>query len=747
MQQLILPIIPPGASKISDLVSVFKDNDYWTYYYGVHSIYQHRAEDLKMFRMVTSMMIDSGACRHSEVIKAFGVPKASVNKALKKYRQGGIEAFFTKKRERSRRGNVLTPEVIAKAQKLLDEGESRQDIIKEIGVKYDTLRKAIKDRRLRESQKIEEDRVVTNKSTRSEADRSVEDLMGTACTRIGERVCAAFGRCNGADVRFEASLDVPNGGVLCALPALLLNGLLEGVEQLLGKIKGYYTIIQIMLLMAFMSLCRIKTVERLRGKAPGEFGKILGLDRIPEVRCLREKLDAISDGDGAEKWAAHLCKIWIEKDYEMVGTLYIDGHVRVYHGKLAKLPRRYVSRERLCLRGTTDYWVNDALGRPFFMIEKAIDPGMLGVLEEDIVPRLLKDIPNQPDDKAFEEDPYLCRFILVFDRQGYSPAFFHKMWRNHRISCLTYHKFPDKPWPLEWFTKQTVTMPNGETVTMNLAEMGSYVGSGGNALWVREVRKLTESSHQTSMISTVYDAPHTQLAARMFSRWCQENFFKYMKEHFEIDMLSEYGVVDFPDTEKVVNPAFRRLDRLRNQLQSKLQYRRARFAELTINPETDNDSQKYQKWLKKKSDLLEEIDQYQHQLDTLKIEIKNTKKHIEWGELENKDKFYRLIPGRKRLMDTIRMVAYRAETAMAQLLISPTVDMSDARQLLQNLFVTEADILPDAENHRLFVRIHNASTPTANRSLSVLLEKLNEAEIKYPGTDMLIVYELVGQKK
>ena len=72
---------------------------------------------------------------------------------------------------------------------------------------------------------------------------------------------------------------------------------------------------------------------------------------------------------------------------EAVGTLYVDGHVRVYHGSQTALPRRYVPRQRLCLRGTTDYWVNDALGRPFFVVEKVADPGLLEMLRTDIVPR------------------------------------------------------------------------------------------------------------------------------------------------------------------------------------------------------------------------------------------------------------------------------------------------------------------------------------------------------------------------
>jgi len=73
---------------------------------------------------------------------------------------------------------------------------------------------------------------------------------------------------------------------------------------------------------------------------------------------------------------------------------YIDGHVRVYHGNLTKLPRRYVSRERLCLRGTTDCYVKDIYGRPFFFVAKIVDPGLLQVLRNEIVPILIKDIPN-----------------------------------------------------------------------------------------------------------------------------------------------------------------------------------------------------------------------------------------------------------------------------------------------------------------------------------------------------------------
>jgi hypothetical protein len=288
-------------------------------------------------------------------------------------------------------------------------------------------------------------------------------------------------------------------------------------------------------------------------------------------------------------------------------------------------------------------------------------------------------------------------------------------------------------------------MPRGETSEIKLAEMGTWLGTGKDALWVREVRKLTETGHQTSLISTAYDLDHTRLAAEMFSRWCQENFFKYMLQHFGIDLLNEYGVENFPDTEKVINPSYRDLDRLRNSLQNKLRYRKARFAEMTMHPQDEGDREKYERWVQKKSELLEEVEQNEHRLGELKSRIKDTDKYIKWSELEEKDKFYRLIPGRRRLMDSIKMIAYRAETAMTGLLIDETVDSAAARRLLQDLFITDADILPDPENNRLRVRVHNASRPAANRSLSRLFEQLNVADIKYPGTETRIIYELIGR--
>ncbi len=91
---------------------------------------------------------------------------------------------------------------------------------------------------------------------------------------------------------------------------------------------------------------------------------------------------------------------------------------RVYHGKKTDLPKKFVSRQRLCLRGTTDYWVNDALGQPYFVVERPVDQGLIEALRSDIVPRLLDDVPRQPTQQQLRDDPHRYRFVIIFDREG-----------------------------------------------------------------------------------------------------------------------------------------------------------------------------------------------------------------------------------------------------------------------------------------------------------------------------------------
>jgi hypothetical protein len=378
------------------------------------------------------------------------------------------------------------------------------------------------------------DAQLTSKSERSATDRTAP--MGVAAADVEGRLAASVGELDAVAPDFAPALDVPNGGLLCALPALLAVGLLEGVERHLQLPKGYYGLDSLLLLLAFMALARLESIESLRYSAPGEWGKLLGLDRVPEARTLRTKIRLLAQEDAPGQWSAALCERWMAAAPEQAGVLYIDGHVRVYNGGPTRLPRHYVARQRLCLRATTDYWVNAMDGQPFFVVNQVVDPGLIRVVENEIVPRLEERLPVQADREQLQADPLRHRFTLVFDREGYSPDFLKRM-KGQRIACLTYHKFSGENWSEEEFAPSQVSLPSGEVVTMDLAERGTRLSDG---LWVRELRKRSERGHQTAILCTDYRSEAAPMALATFARWSQENFFKYAREHFSLDRLIDY---------------------------------------------------------------------------------------------------------------------------------------------------------------------------------------------------------------
>ncbi len=565
--------------------------------------------------------------------------------------------------------------------------------------------------------------------------------MGVACTREEERVQASLGELNGADPVFTPNTDVHSAGILLSLPALLVNGLLKYCDHHFRIPKGYYSLHTMLIVLAFTALLRIKSIERVRYCDPGELGKVMGLDRIPEVRTLRKKIKYLSEYGAPENWSKHLALFWMEKDPDLAGTLYVDGHVRVYHGKRTHLPKRYVAREKLCLSGVTDYWINDALGQPFFVVTQTVNAGLLAVLRENIVPDLLEKVPYQPTEEELKATPHRYRFGIVFDREGYSPSFFKKMWEK-RIACYTYQKYVHEQWPESEFIEQEVCFPRGETVVMKLAERGVYFKQ--QKLWVRQIRKLTTSSHQTALMTTDYynDAP--VIAGKMFSRWSQENFFKYMMEHYGIDRLIDYQIEQMDDTVKVVNSAYRELERTIRSKNAALSRKRAQYGALILNEDIEEKNVK--EYIQKKSELKEEIEILEKDIEDLKAHRKNTHKHISFGELQEPDKFQNLKKSGKHFIDTIKMIAYRTETAMVNILREYILKKDEARSLVRQIFTTDADIEPDEKQGVLKIRIHNLTNPRNNRYVQKLCEILNESETVFPGTNLRLVYDLVSNQ-
>jgi hypothetical protein len=288
-------------------------------------------------------------------------------------------------------------------------------------------------------------------------------------------------------------------------------------------------------------------------------------------------------------------------------------------------------------------------------------------------------------------------------------------------------------------------MPNGEIVEMLLAERGTRIGSGKDALWVREVRKLTASGHQTSLISTAFQSDCRRDAAFMFNRWVQENFFAYVKKNYAIDALDECGVEEFPDPTKVVNPEHRRLESQRKSLQNKINRKHAEMKALELN--LSEDDKKRQVQLRKIAEILEQAELLKNDFDVVKKQMVETARHIDISELPEEQRIFKLSSNTKRFITTIKLIAYRAETMMAMQLRPMLARTQDARPIICELMKATADIYPDEKKDILHVHIHPPTTQRAQAAIQSLLDILNDTETKYPGTNMTLQYHLIGNEK
>lgn len=541
----------------------------------------------------------------------------------------------------------------------------------------------------------------------------------------------------GAPTVFKAGNSIEHGAILLALPALESQGLLKALEVYDSLPQGYYNLTHILLLLAYMALLRINNPEQLKTCNPGELGRIMGLDRVPEMRCLRQKIKLITEQHKAVALEKSLFAGWLNPDQNPCLFFYIDGHVKIYFGDKANLNKTYVSRQKLCLCGTTQYWVNDQQGSPYMSVIGELNEHLRLVIEEQLVPRLLEDTRDMITQQQLDANKLLPRFILFFDREAYDTSFFVRLWNEHRIAIVTYRKNVKDKWPQEDFKSYDVQVINNKT-TMLLCE--KPVELGGHSL--REVRKLSEGGHQTSIITTDQTLSLDQTAGSMFSRWSQENYFRYMIAEFNFDKMVQYGVETIDENTKVVNPAY---NKLTQQIKKATQKRRRTESQLYELMEKLQQTKKGNEQLQvteKQATVQQTSQTYATKIAELKAHRKEITRTIALKDMPEANRYNCLKKESKLFMNVIKMIAYRAETVLYNL-IKPIFKnaQKEGRQIIQSMLASDADILPDYEAKTLTVKIHGQATPKINEILKKLCDQLNETKTIYPQTDLTIIFK------
>ena len=501
-----LSLQPPEATAVNAQLSLLEDSGqvYWFLYLQVCDCYLQgdrpaRARCLARF-------LTWGLATAAELAQALGISARTVTRArLRMQREG--ESSFGRPRQPRRRHGIEDPAVLARAAERLQGGASLRGVARELELCFETLRQykregllpGIAAQResgravgaeaaagagsLRAGRKLGGRRsrgcwrgsgIRAGRSARAarefppsrlraarpaavdKAGRNRRDAaaaMGRAARDVGGRVAASLGLLAERLPSFEATATVANGGVLTAVPALLQAGLLRHAS-LLHIPPGFYGLRSVLLLLAFMLLARVRNAERLRYEQPGEWGALLGLDRCPEARTLRRKLDQLAaDPEALHAWRAALAGQWAADDPETAATLFVDGHVKLYSGK-ANLPKHFVARQKLQLPAAAGYWLNALGGAPLLCIHKQVDPKMVAEIRHGIVPQLEALGLLAPAAGAAAE-PHLT---LVFDREGWSPQLFR--WLAAKgIACITWRKGAQtERWPDSEFRPERVTV-------------------------------------------------------------------------------------------------------------------------------------------------------------------------------------------------------------------------------------------------------------------------------------------------
>ena len=147
MPQVILPTFPAEVTEINSKLVFKKENGVVVYFSGTMPVYQHREDDLQSFKMIVSQYCVLGVVTQAEIVRAFGVNPQFIKRAVKVFREKGVQGFFAAKNTRHGPG-VLTQAVSKEAQGFLDEGMTARDVSQRLGLKVDTVLKAISTGRL-----------------------------------------------------------------------------------------------------------------------------------------------------------------------------------------------------------------------------------------------------------------------------------------------------------------------------------------------------------------------------------------------------------------------------------------------------------------------------------------------------------------------------------------------------------------------------------------------------------------------
>jgi len=701
-----LPLVPPGSLHVAEGVA-FLEGEGGTgsvFLWGM-AAWQWESGDSAARRLAAVQLVNSKAARQRDVAEAFGVHENSLVRWRSAYRSGGVEALLAD-RPGPKGPSKLTDAKREEIRRLRVTGLSLAVVAGRTGVSTDTVRRA--------TASTGEQAPAPSATGRATS----VDLVPLArpVDRSDERAAARFGLINDALPVICEGASLPVAGALLILPALAATGLLEIAARVYGARRAaFYSLRSLVCSIVFACCLGEPRAEGLTRVNPTDLGRLVGLDRGPEVSTVRRRMEELADMGRADQLIDGLARHHIEAHGEASGIFYVDGHVRAYHGG-REVPKAHVARIRLAMPAELDTWVCDANGDGVLVWSASPGASLVGELRS--VAGKVRALVGK------DARPTIC-----FDRGGWSPRLFKEL-ALAGFDILTYRKKPAGGEPVSAFSRFTHLDARGRAHHYLLADRRVAIAYEGakHRFSCRQITRLDEATgHQTQILTTRSDGDPAAVAHLMFSRWSQENFFRYMRAHYGLDALDTYATNDDDPTRPVVNPTRRAADRALAEARRSLAVAEAAEGRASLSGHGGD------------REVSNAFAEAEAEIERLAKAARAIPARSPLGEVRPGS--VRLAPERKRIHDAIRMATYNAESALARLLgphYAPADD--EARTLLREAFRSPADI--EVLGDELHVRLDPLSAPRRTRAIAGLCEDLTAAEATYPGTKLTLVYSV-----
>ncbi len=744
------PTPTPGTVFVNDRVCVQTEEEQRVVF--VHGIvfshYPIEDRTAEAYAMVT--LFESGYADQNDIARCFGYSARTLRRYQEHLKAGGLSALARpggrpagsssgRKKKHERNQTIL---------RLKTKGMSNRWIAGRLGVDEKTVRKNLRrlgwksdpepdllffpksDSQAKQlpvsaNKLIETSRPAAeqpaDKMPQQQTNSAAKSLDTNPLDRSMDRLLAAMGLLDDALPVFAPSRSLPRAGVLLAIPALVASGLLSTAEKIYGSLgPAFYGLRTTLVAYVLLALLRIPRPETLKEYPPGELGRIVGLDRMPEVKTLRRKLARLASLKGSYRLGREVARQRIAERGKVLGFLYIDGHVRAYHGK-RKVPKAYVTRMHLAAPATTDYWVNDQRGDPLFVVTAEANAAMTKML----IP-VLSEVREVLGSRRHS--------TVVFDRAGWSPGVFQELLAMG-FDILTYRKGRIRHIAENRFTLHKAKL-DGRPVEYLLHDQPVRFLKG--KLRLRQVTRLTETGHQTPIVTSRWELRAIVVAHRMFERWRQENFFKYLREEYLIDALAEYQVEPDDPSRSVPNPARKAAVKEVHAARVHLRKLRESYGAAAIDyihGPTSKDSG----FEIAEEKIRMEIEKATNHIKKLKARCDSLPARVTVADAQKGQEMVKLSTERKHLTNVLKMVAYQTESDLVELIRPHYSRVEDeGRTFIQMALQDTADIEPAEDQLR--ITLAPLSSPHRSRVLEALCETLNNTNTLFPGTRLQIRY-------